>query len=184
MKSFIHTDNRVFTLVGNAPHTTRDKRNIMLMVWQTECSHPGCAATLTVKTVTDTPSGWRNFCPAKYCPTHRIEALRKARANLIAARADGLIRWRESEEGQAAIKKQAEDCMGKIEQMLYNAVADLSLVSEEVLWEEAGRVVMEALPTAPEGKRDTRGQRISRALHSLVAKGRLKYYGGVLTLLR
>ena len=184
MKSFIHTDNRVFTQVGDTPHTTRDKRNITLVVWRTECSHPDCGASLLIKTATDEPNKWRNFSPAKYCPTHRLAAIREATSKRIAARADGLIRWRESEEGQAAIKKQAEDCMGKIEQMLYNAVADLSLVSEEVLWEEAGRVVMEALPTAPEGKRDTRGQRISRALHSLIAKGRLKYYGGVLTLLR
>lgn len=184
MTTFLHTDGRVFTYCGDVEHTTRDKRNITLKVWETCCLHPGCTERLVVRTATHTPEDWPNFKPAKFCDAHRTAARKAAQAKLVKARADGLARWRASPEGKAAIEQRAQDTMGAIERAIYEAVNALALLDEQVQWPEVRRAVLNTLPPPADGQRDTRQQRVVRALYSLMDKRRLNHRNGVVTLLR
>lgn len=182
--SFTHSDGRTFNYHGASPHVTRDGRNVTLKGWETCCAAPGCDARFVVKTATETPWLWPNFQPAKFCGVHRADARKEGQAKLIKARADGLAKWRSSEEGKAALEQRAKDCMGSIERTMYEAVRDLSLVDEKVMWCDVYRLVIATMEKPKEGKRDTRYQRMSRALWTLREKGRLDYRSEVVTLLR
>lgn len=182
--TFTHTDGRVFTYLGESPHITRDNRNIVLKVWETCCSHPHCTKRLIIKTATDNPWIWPNFRPAKFCDPHRTLARKEGQAQLVKARAEGLARWRESPQGKAALEQRAEDCMGRLERALYERACALSLTDEVVNWPDVLRPVLDTMPPPEEGHRDTRRQRLMRALDSLCFKHRLKYHKGTITVRR
>lgn len=182
---FVHTDGRVFTYRGDVAHTTRDKRDITLKEWETNCTHPGCGERLIVRTATPTPWEWPRFSPAQFCEAHRAVARKAAQTKLVKARTDGLSRWRASPEGKAALEQRARDCMGSVEQMLYDTVRDLALADEKVAWSDVHRLVVAKMEPPAEGMRDTRHQRVLRALYNLQwNKKRLAYRSGVVTLLR
>jgi hypothetical protein len=184
MNQFTHSDGRIFTYAGTAPHTTKDGREVTLRCWETSCTHPGCPRKFIVKTGTETPNEWKNFTPRKLCPEHLSLYRMQSHPRLVKVRAEGLRKWMASEEGQAALKERAQNRMGKIEKALYNAIQDLSLTDEAVSWQEALKMAQARLPPPEGDKRDWRYYVVMRAITSLRAKGFVKYANGVVTILR
>ena len=184
MRQFKHTDNRIFTHTGTAPHTTKDGREMILNLWETSCTHPDCLHKLIIKTATPTPENWKNFEPRKFCPMHLSFMKRREHSRLIKARAEGLRKWMASEEGKIAIKARARNNMGRVDRALYQAALDLSLTEETILWQAALTMAMARLPPPKEGQRDTRYYRVARSLSHLREKGFIKYTNGTLIILR
>lgn len=172
--TFTHTDGRVFDFVETVPHTTRDGREVTLKAWRTCCSTPGCAKALIVRTATETPQTWENFEPAKFCGQHR----KLARARAAQARNDGLHRWLESPEGQAARAAR----LGGVERAAMEAVQGLVLADGAALVDDVYAAALALMKAPPADARDTRQYRLKRALDSLIEKGRLAYRAGVFTL--
>lgn len=167
MTTFTHTDGRTFTYIGEAPHITRGGHTLTVKLWRTSCSCPGCAAPLVVRTVTATPQGRSSFNPAKFCETHRIDAF---------------VRWRASPDGAAQLARLSKDRIGTTERILYEAVREHLTGGPN--WRAAIEAATAALPPPQDGKRDTRRQRVLKALDRLQAKGRLHYRAGVISVRR
>lgn len=159
---FTHSDGRVFTPAGEAPHTTKDGRQILLNVWVAPCTKPNCRALVTVKTATPTPAEWRAFTPAQYCRPHRDAARKRASA-------EGLRKWLDSPKGRA----ERAGRTGVVEDAVIDAVAELSLVSDGVSVTDLLDAVEQGMPHPAEGKRDTRRYRARRALDMLIVKDRM-----------
>lgn len=179
MTAFTHRDNRTFTHRGSYLHTTKDGREVILQVWEARCLYPGCTRSVTTMTATMEPWDWPRFAPPKYCTSHRSEARRRASTKA----SQTLQAWRESPAGRAALEARQEHYLGTVERVLYDTIQAAGLTDDAVPWFTVLSQACEALP-APTTGRDTRKQRILRALESLQAKGRVHYRDGVLTLLR
>ena len=182
--TFTHTDGRLFTYIADTPHTTKDGRDILLKLWDTCCSFPDCPTRLVVKTATIAPWEWPNFQPAKFCDQHRAVARKAGGWAGQKARAEGLAFWRESEEGKAALAQRAQDVMGAVERAIHSTTAALLLTEGAADWSAVRRQVIGGMEKPAAGVRDTRYQRVTRALYSLMEKRRIKHCNGVLTLLR
>jgi hypothetical protein len=71
---------------------------------------------------------------------------------------------------------------GPNEQAVLDAVQAMSLVSDRIGVEHVISHAIDLLPAAPAGQRDTRRQRVVRALTSLVDAGRVALWGSVVVL--
>lgn len=70
MKTYTHSDGRVFRLDKTEPYTRKDGTKTALSTWSVACAHAGCQARALVTVPHDCdPSSTKAF-GKKHCPSH------------------------------------------------------------------------------------------------------------------